>query len=115
MSASAWFALAAVGLWFGVHWAYVLAMAARAALERGELTVYWWVMLVLPALVGVVLDFAFNITFGWLMFLETPTGRGWLFSHRVQHHFLHSTGWRGDLAEFWARNLNVFDPRHIRR
>ena len=102
-----------VGLWLGVHWTYVIAMAAKNALGAGKLTLYWRVMLYPAAVLGVLLDFVFQLTFGWVMFLETLKRGGWLFSGRVQHHFLHSDGWRKKLAIFWARNLNVFDPDHI--
>lgn len=97
-------------LWFGVHWAYVLVMAAKDAMNRGKLTLYWKVHLVPAAIAGAVLDLVFNGTFGW-MFLDVP--KPVLFSSTVQYHFRHAEGWRKNLAEFWARNLNVFDD-HIR-
>lgn len=106
--------LAVVVLWFTVHWAYVLVMAAKAALESGRLTLYWKVMLLPAAVLGGVLDFAFQFTFGWLMFAETPFRGGAFFSGRVQHHYRNSDGWRRALAGFWARNLNVFDSGHIK-
>jgi hypothetical protein len=98
-------------IWFGVHWAYVLVMSAKAKLDT--LTLYWKVMLIPAAILGGVLDFAFQFTFGWLMFLETPFRGGVFFSGRVQHHFRLGSGWRKRLAVFWARNLNVFDE-HIK-
>jgi hypothetical protein len=105
--------LAMVVLWFGVHALYVAAMSAKAAYEAGRLTPYWLVMLAPVLVLGVALDFVFQFTFGWLMFLETPFRGGALFSGRVKHHFRNSDGWRLRLARFWARNLNVFDPTHI--
>jgi D-alanyl-lipoteichoic acid acyltransferase DltB (MBOAT superfamily) len=108
-----WFLLAVV-LWFGVHWAYVLVMAAKTALERGQLTRYWITMLAPAAVIGVLLDVTFQFTFGWLMFAETPLRGGLMFSGRVQHHYRHGHGWRRRLAQWWARNLNVFDDRHIK-
>lgn len=105
--------LSIAGLWFGVHWLYVIAMTAKKAVAEDRLTVYWWVMLAPAALLGVALDVTFQLTFGWVMFLETPTRGGWLFSNRVKHHFRYGEGWRLDLAQFWAKNLNVFDPTHI--
>jgi hypothetical protein len=102
--------LVAVALWFGVHWAYVIATAARARLN--ELTLYWKVMLAPVAVIGLLLDFAFNYTFGF-MFVAMPKRH--LFSQTVQHHFSHGDGWRLNLATFWARNLNVFDQMHIRQ
>lgn len=109
-----WLAVSACGLWFSVHWCYAAMMAAKSAKEGGRLTLYWQVILLPLAAVGLLLDFAFQFTFGWMLFLESPFGRGWLFSSRVHYHYRESTGWRADLAEFWARNLNVFDPTHIR-
>jgi hypothetical protein len=100
-------------LWFGVHWCYVLAMGAKAAYEKGALTTYWMVMLAVPLVVGVILDFVFQFTVGWVVFVETPFRGGALFSGRVKYHFRNSDGWRLKLSKFWARNLNVFDPTHI--
>lgn len=102
--------LAAVAVYFGVHALYVVAMAAKSAREAGRLTAYWQVVLWPFVVLGGVLDFVFNYTFGW-MFLAKP--RRYLFSHTVQHHYTHGTGWRGALAAFWARTLNVFDE-HIK-
>lgn len=106
-------ALLAAGLWFSVHTLYVVATSAKSAYEAGTLTLYWKVMLLPAALLGVALDFVFQFTFGWLMFLETPFRGGALFSGRVKHHFRYGDGWRLKLAVFFARNLNVFDPTHI--
>lgn len=100
-------------VWFGVHTLYVVAMSAKAAYEAGILTKYWIVMLAPAAFLGLALDFVFQFTFGWVMFVETPFRGGWLFSGRVKHHFRHGHGWRLALAQFFARNLNVFDPFHI--
>jgi cell shape-determining protein MreD len=105
--------LMAVAVWFGVHTIYPLAMAAKRAYEDGRLTPYWVVMLAPAIVLGLVLDFVFQFTFGWAMFLETPFRGGALFSGRVKHHFRNSSGWRNRLAVFFARNLNVFDPTHI--
>jgi hypothetical protein len=106
-------ALSVVGVWFGVHTLYVVAMAAKEAYVEGRLTLYWKVML-LPAIVtGVILDITFQYTFGWIMFLETPFRGGIMFSGRVKHHFRDSTGWGNTLARFFAKNLNVFHATHI--
>lgn len=106
-------AVAVAGLFFGVHWGYVLVMSAKAAIAADRLTTYWWVILAPAAIVAGLLDFAFQFTFGWIMFLETPFRGGAFFSGRVQYHFRNGEGWRLDLARFWARNLNVFDD-HIK-
>lgn len=102
--------LTAVAVWFGVHWLYVIAMSAKAALAQDKLTVYWWVMLAPAAALGVVLDFVFNYSFGF-MFAAWP--RPVMFSGTVQWHYRNSNGWRLKLAQFYARNLNVFDD-HIK-
>lgn len=104
-------AIYAIAIWLGVHWAYPAVMAAKAAIERGSLTLYWKVNLLPLALIGVLLDFAFNYTFGW-MFLKVP--RPILFSSTVQHWYRNGDGWRLRLARFYGRNLNVFDDSHIR-
>lgn len=101
---------ASTGVWFGVHWGYVIAMSAKDALAAGRLTLYWKVMLLPVAVVGLLLDFVFNYIFGW-MFLAIP--RPVLFSGTVQHHYRKSAGWRLKLAQFFAKNLNVFDD-HIK-
>lgn len=100
------------GLWLGVVWAFVAVMHGKARMESGDLTLFWKVHLFPLAAVGVVLDCAFNVTFGTAMFLELP--RELLFSSRVQRHFRRSHDWRFSLAQFWAKQLNQMDPGHIR-
>lgn len=109
------FALLAIGLWFGVHWAYVGIMAAK---NVPELTLYWKVILFPAALIGLVLDIVFNLTFGTLMYLEPP--REWLFTERCQRWVAvpedeTSELWlyRQRVARFWRRQLNLFDPGHV--
>lgn len=96
--------------YFALHWAYVIAMATEAAYEAGRLTPYWRVILFPVLVFGVLLDFVFNYTLGF-MFLAKPAP--YLFSQTVQHHVDHSEGWRLWLAAFWARTLNVFDD-HVK-
>jgi hypothetical protein len=103
--------LAIFCLWFGVHWAYVLVVHAKAVNERQGLSLYWKVHILPVAFVGLVLDAAFNLTFGTVMFRELP--HELLFSSRVQRH-VRSGGKRSRLARFWARQLNTFDPDHIK-
>lgn len=102
--------LVAIAIWLGVHWAYVAVMHAKAVHERGELTIYWRVMLLPLAVVGLLLDVAFNLTFGTLMFRELP--RELLFTARCQRH-VRGVGRRRPLALWWARQLNQFDPGHV--
>jgi hypothetical protein len=101
--------LAAVAIWFGVHWAFVAVMHAKAAKERGVLSRYWRVILLPLAVIGLVLDAVFNLTFGTLMYRELP--RELLFTSRCKRH-KRGDGWRKNLAEWFCRNLNVFDPGH---
>lgn len=102
--------LACVGLWFGVHWAFVAVMHANAVRKRGSLSTYWLVTLLPLAVIGVLLDVAFNLTFGTLMYLELP--RELLFTARCQRH-IRGSGRRQRLAAFWAKQLNQFDAGHI--
>lgn len=98
-----------VGLWFAVHWAYVAVMHAKAVAARSDLSLYWKVMLYPLAAVGIVLDVAFNVTFGTLMYRELP--RELLFTARCQRHA--KGGSRQRLALWWARQLNQFGEGHI--
>lgn len=100
----------AIAVWFVAIWAYVAIMAAKPM--YAELPLFWKVHLWPLAWLGLVADFVFNVWFGTLMFLEPP--HELLFSSRVQRHVDESTGWRGRLARFWARQLNVFHKTHIK-
>lgn len=104
--------LTAVAVWFGVHWAYVAVVHAKAVSERDGLSLYWKVHLLPLAVIGLVLDALFNLTFGTVMFRERP--HELLFSSRVQRHVRSGSGKRFGLAMFWARVLNAFDPDHIK-
>lgn len=99
-----------VGLWLGVHWAFVAVMHARAVRKAGGLSRYWFVTL-LPLTVGaLVLDVLFNLTFGTLLYLELP--RELLFTTRCKRH-IEGEGRRYRMAAFWQRQLNQFDPGHV--
>lgn len=97
-----------VAMWVGVHWAYVAIMHASAI--RGRLTLYWKVMLYPLAVAGLLLDVAFNLTFGTLLFRELP--RELLFTSRCNRH-IKGDGSRKRMAQFWAKQLNQFDEDHI--
>jgi hypothetical protein len=99
-------ALSLLVVWFGVHWSFVAIMHAKSARDR--LSRYWKVMLWPLVVIGLVLDVAFNVVFGSLMFLELP--RELLFTSRCQRHA--HKGSR--LALWWAKQLNAFDPGHIK-
>lgn len=106
-----WILAALVALWFVVHWSFVAIMSAKAVRARGDLSTYWTVMLAPLAIASVVLDVAFNLTFGTLMYREWP--REWLFTTRCRRH-AGGEGPRRKLAHWWAVQLNAFDPNHIR-
>ena len=99
------------GIWLGVIWAYIAVMHAKAVNERTGLSLFWKVHVLPLAVVGITLDFVFNMTFGTVMFRELP--HELLFSSRVQRH-VRNGGKRFALAVFWARQLNTFDPGHIK-
>lgn len=96
-------------IWFGTCWSFVAVMHAKALMQRGELSKFWKVNLAPLAVLGLLLDAVFNVTFGTLLFHELP--RELLFSARVQRH------WRADkgnrMAAFWADTLNQMDHDHI--
>jgi hypothetical protein len=102
----------AAGLWFGVTGCYVLVIHAKVLREAGRLNLFWTINVLPWAVIGLTLDAAFNATAGTLMFLELP--RELLFSSRVQRHYRGPAGWRLEIAEWWARQLNQIDPRHIK-
>jgi hypothetical protein len=104
------FLLSAVVLWFGVHNAYVAVMAAKRARDQDTLTLYWKVMLYPTLIVGFIADLLFSLTFGWIMFLAPPKFE--LFTAKLHYYKNHESGWRTDLAEWYCRNLNIFDPGH---
>lgn len=125
--------------WFVLSGAFMLVMHAKVMLEQGRLTLFWKACVLPWAIVGVLLDVAFNVVLGWLIFGESPIhaardllvalfyaliGR-WLgimappkvelmFSSRVKRHSRTAAGWRLRVAEWWARQLNAVDPGHIR-
>lgn len=100
-----------IAIWFGVAWSFVAVMHGKHRMQQGGLTLFWKVHLLPLGVIGVLLDWAFNWTFGF-MFVDWPKNWSELFSHRVQRNMTVS-GWRGRLAKFWARQLNQMDPGHI--
>lgn len=102
----------ATAVWLGVHWIYVAVMHAKAVMARSSLSLYWKVHLFPLAIIGFALDIAFNVLFGTLMFREIP--KELLFSSRVQRHVRNGQTKRLGLAMFWAKQLNAFDPDHIK-
>jgi hypothetical protein len=97
-------------LWFTVHWAFIAVVHAKAVKERGMVSKYWLVILFPLVLIGLALDVAFNVTFGTLLYRELP--RELLFTARCKRHF-RGDGSRKRMADWWAKQLNQFDPGHI--
>jgi len=103
--------IALAALWFGVTGCFVLVMHAKKLKEAGQLNTFWTFNILPWAVIGITLDFIFNVIAGTLIFRELP--RELLFSSRVQRHY-RSEGFRGRMAEFWANQLNAIDPTHIK-
>lgn len=61
------------------------------------------------AAVGVFADFAYNVVFGSILFLEPP--REWLLTARLKRH-LGEDGYKGNLSRWLCRHLlDPFDPK----
>ena len=101
-------------LWVALFaYALLLGFLAYAAAKHA-----WWrlkigiKLLLVPAFLFFgVLDVAFNLTFGSLLFLDVP--RELTFSQRCSRH-LYDLGWRGRVAGAFSVPLNAIDPGHIR-
>lgn len=92
-----------------VTWVYYLA-AMNLKRNQPKLTPTAKVMAYPVIIVGVTIDWVFNVTVGSLLFLEPPMEWKELFSGRCERH-LHEQDWQGKQARFWCRNLlDPFDP-----
>lgn len=100
--------------WFTLAGAFVLVMHAKKLRDEGNLTLFWKVNIAPWAVAGSVLDIAFNVLVGWIVFAESPVPREVMFSSRVKRHYRESDGWRWHVAAWWARQLNSIDPGHIK-
>jgi hypothetical protein len=85
-------------------------MHAKAIIERGE-RIHWSFRypLYLGALVGLLLDVAWNWTGGIVVFREAP--REFTFTDRCKRH-KGGHGWQRIRAHWWCEQLNKFDPGH---
>lgn len=102
----------AVG-WFTLVWGFIVVMHAKQLRDSGvELSWFWkWLAgVAYLAVIASVLDFAFNVVAGTLMFVELP--HEIMFTQRTKRH-VSDEGWRGSVARFWARNLNQISPGHV--
>lgn len=100
-------------LWFGTVYGFPSCVHAKQMWEQGRLTTFWAIHYVPGIVVFVVLDCAFNVVFGSIIFRERP--REWLFTHRVQRHVDESGGYQLHVAVRWGRRLNAVDANHIQR
>ena len=63
--------------------------------------------------VGLVIDVAFNIVFGSIIFLAPPIG-GLTFTARLIH-YKYNSGYRGKVSKWFCGNLvEMFDPGHCK-
>ena len=60
---------------------------------------------------GLGLDVLFNVLIGTLLFLEAPDIRKLTFTARCAK-WKNRSGRRGDMAHWFCRQLNVFEPGH---
>lgn len=89
---------------------FAAAMHAKAILARGERVHFIFLgPLAIGAVVGWLLDVAFNMTIGSLVYLELP--HELTFTSRCKRH-KKRLDWRSDKAKWWCKQLNKFDPGH---
>lgn len=96
-------------------WMYVLYlgffMYAAAKHSWRKLKIGHKVMVAPALLFFGLIDVAFNIVIGSMLFLELP--RTLTFSQRCSSHF-YDLGWRGKIAGAFSVPLNAVDEGHIR-
>jgi len=107
-------AYAVIASWFVVVPAFFMASHAEQVLqqaEHDEYAVSWTFILPLYtfAIVGLVADSAFNISYGSVAYQEIP--QEWTFTARSTRH-LTSEGWRQEKAEGWCGLLHRVDYGH---
>jgi hypothetical protein len=61
----------------------------------------------------VLLDVAYNLTIGSLLFWELPDSWAETFSERVQRNYLYSVRWRYRLARFFHKLITNIDREHF--
>lgn len=69
------------------------------------------ILLLPPVIAFGILDVAFNIIFGTMIFLELPSFSLITFSKRCEYH-MHDTTWRGSIADSYCFLLNSILPGH---
>lgn len=95
-------------LWLATVYMFPSCVHAKRMWEEGRLDLFWKVHYVVGVLAFILLDAAFNLFYGTLIFRERP--REWLFSSRVQR--LVRAGNKHALV--WAGRLNAVDEGHIK-
>jgi hypothetical protein len=102
--------LGAIGGWVLLVNFFVAIMHTKAVLDRGEkIPGLFRLPLYLGAVVGLILDIAFNWTLGIVIYREPP--QEFTFTSRCSRH-KQGHGWRKEKAEWWCKQLNKFDPGH---
>jgi hypothetical protein len=107
----------AIYAYFTLMGAYVIATHAKKVMADGQkLGKFWMISLAPQVIAGLVLDFLFNVVIGTIIFEELPKLREkeLMFSSRVQRHVRESDGKRKERALWWAKQLNLWDPTHIK-
>lgn len=106
--------MAAIGFvagWFVLLWGFVLAMHVKHLRDSGvKLTKFWYVNLWPIVAVATLLDFAFNMVAGTIMYVELP--HELMFTIRCRRH-VNDESWRGSVARFWRRQLNQISAGHV--
>jgi len=112
-----WLIVSTAGLFWGTCILFIAVMQCKTLYDRDELTLFWKIIIIPAAVVGITMDCLFNVVFGTIVFRELP--REWLFSHRVYRHW-NVAPWKEQkrnvaIAQFFVTNLNLIDPGHVWR
>ncbi len=107
-----WLAVSIVGAWWTLVLCFYAVMYAKMLIERG-VTFHWFFMVPIRAafVIGVILDFIFNVTWGTAAFRERP--HELMFTSRCKRHKQKGpTDWRGAKAIWWCDQLNKIEAAH---
>jgi hypothetical protein len=97
---------------------FLVFAACMEAKRAGRTIPLFSKVIIGPAILfGALLDVAWNYTLGSLLFLQFPDVDepgfpAYTFTHRLQQQKGEFT-WRGVIARWFAKQLNVFDPGHV--
>jgi len=90
---------------------FILVMHVKLLRDQGtQFTLFWKIGIWPWAIIGIALDFGFNMVAGTLMYLELP--HELMFTVRCKRHVA-DEGWRGSIARWWRRQLNQISPGHV--